>query len=140
MGQAALFTPPAIHKSNIVIFPQYLAKNRLRNFAKTIQATFTIDKDGLVTLVNDVLEFHYQIFHKHIQLVEISLNSTSLIDAGRCLEFIRYESYLLQKPIYSAEMDDATLHFLQDQGFRLIDDEERHEVYGGFWEGERRKA
>jgi hypothetical protein len=141
MGQAALFSPPPIHSSNIVIFPQYLAKNRLKNFVKAIGATYTTDKEGLVTILGDLLEFHFKTFHKHIELVEISVGPALMLDAQRCIEFIRYESYLLQKPIYCETQDQETLTFLKEQGFRIIvDEEERQDILSAFWEKSLLKA
>ena len=141
MGNAALFTPPAIHKTNIVILPRYLAKSRLKTFVKSIKGKYTVDKDGLVTIMNDSIEFHFKSFNKHLELVELTTDPENLEEAQRCVEFLRYESYLLQKNIYCETEEEATLSFLCQQGFRRITEQaEKEEVCSSFWENERIKA
>lgn len=140
MGQAALFTPPPIHRTNLVIFPQYLLRSRLKQFCKLIKGKYIRDEEGLITLMNDVLEFHFKTFHRHIELEEVTYTPKSIPDAIRCLEFLKYESYLLQKPIYYSGQEPVLKEFLEGQGFRLLNEEERQEVYEGFWEKEMQKV
>lgn len=141
MGQAALFIPPTIHRTNMVLFPKYLQKSRVKQFCKSIQGNFMSNQEGLMTVVNDVLEFHYKIYNRHIELEEITYTPKSIPDALRCLEFLKYESYLLQKPIYWSQDDSRFSRFLEEQGFRLLTDEqERREIYEGFWEQETQKV
>ncbi len=140
MGQAALFTPPSIHKTNMVLFPQYLQRSRVKQFCKSIQGKFISNQEGLMTMVNDVLEFHYKVYHRHIELEEITYTPKSIPDALRCLEFLKYESYLLQKPIYWNQHDSRIELFLKEQGFRvLVDEKERREIYEEFWEQQAQK-
>lgn len=140
MGQAALFTPPSIHKRNLVILPKYLLSSRLKQFCKLIKGKYTRNEEGLITVMNDVLEFQYKTFHQHIQLEEITYTPKSIPDAIRCLEFIKYESYLLQKPVYCVHQDPLIREFLKEQGFRLLNEEERQEIYETFWEKEPQKV
>lgn len=140
MGQAALFTPPPIHKTNLVILPKYLLRSRLKQFSKLIKGKYIKNDEGLITVMNDVLEFHFKTYHRHIELEEITYTPKSILDSIRCLEFLKYESYLLQKPIYYAGQEPILREFLKDQGFRLLDEEERLEVYEGFWERETEKV
>ncbi|MBP1930729.1 hypothetical protein [Ammoniphilus resinae] len=141
MGQAALFTPPTIHKSNVVLFPNYLTRSRLKGFAKTLKGSYTTNSEGLVTIVNDLIEFHYKSYNKHIELVDLTATPAAIPDAVRCLEFLRYESYLLQKPIFCHLQDPSLLPLLREQGFRIIDDEEEQsEVYSNFWDYELQKV
>ena len=99
-GHALLFNPPPIHKSNFVLFPNYLQYSRLKNFCKALEGKFTTNHDGLVTIMNDLVEFHYNIYNQHLEILELTLEPLSVNDAKRCLDFLKYESYLLQKPIY----------------------------------------
>ncbi|RXT15053.1 hypothetical protein [Ammoniphilus sp. CFH 90114] len=140
MGQAGIFTPPPIHRSNMVIFPQYFQKSRIKQFIKTIQGQYTSNKDGLVTVVNDHFELHYQVYHRHIDLSELNVLPKALPDATRCLEFLKYESYLLQKPIYANNIENDLRHFFETHGFRMLDEEEKTEIYEGFWQKEPLKA
>ena len=140
MGQAALFTPPPIHKTNLVILPKYLLRSRLKQFCKLIQGKYIKNEEGLITVMNDVLEFHFKTYYRHIELEEVTYTAKSLPDAIRCLEFLKYESYLLQKPIYYAGQEPILREFLKEHGFRLLDEEERLEVYEGFWEKETYKV
>jgi len=140
MGQAALFTPPPIHKTNLVIFPQYLLRSRLNQFCKLIKGKYIKNDEGLITVMNDVLEFHFKTYHRHIELEEITYTPKSIPDAIRSLEFLKYESYLLQKPIYYSGQEPILQEFLREQGFRVLDEEERLEVYEGFWEKETYKV
>lgn len=136
MGQAGLFTPPPIHSSNMVIFPQYFQRSRLKQFIKSIQGQYTANRDGLVTVVNEHFELHYQIYHRHIDLAELNVKPKAMPDASRCLEFLKYESYLLQKPIYASHIEKDLIGFFQTQGFRILDAEEKAEVYESFWQKE----
>ena len=140
MGQAGLFTPPPIHKSNMVIFPQYFQKNRIKQFVKTIQGQSNTNRDGLITVINDHFELHYQLYHKHIDLAEFHVSPKAIPDAARCLEFLKYEAYILQKPIYASSIDAALQEFFVTQGFRMLSEEERTEVYEGFWQKEPQNA
>jgi len=140
MGQAALFTPPPIHKANLVILPKYLLRSRLKQFCRLIKGKYIKNDEGLITIMNDILEFHFKAFHRHIELEEITYTPISIPDSIRCLEFLKYESYLLQKPIYYAGQEPVLSEFLKEQGFRILDEEERLEVYEGFWERETQKA
>lgn len=141
MGQAAIFIPPAIHRTNMVLFPKYLQNSRVKHFCKSIQGTFTSNQEGLITIVNDMLEFHYKTYHQHMELEEITYTPKSIPDALRCLEFLKYESYLLQKPIYWSQNDARITQFLKEQGFRILEDEEeRREIYEGFWEKQTQKV
>ncbi|RKD24150.1 hypothetical protein BEP19_07010 [Ammoniphilus oxalaticus] len=140
MGQAALFTPPPIHKTNLVIFPNYLLKNRLKQFCKLIDGEFTKNEAGLITIMNNSLEFHFKTYNKHLELEEMTYTPRSMLDSIRCLEFIKYESYLYQKPIYVTDLSPTLAAFLKEHGFRMLDEEEKQEVFEGFWEKEAQKV
>jgi hypothetical protein len=134
MGQAVLFTPPPIHKSNVVVLPAYFQQKRLKQFVKSIEGTYITNNEGLITVVNDTLEFHYKVYNRHIELIELTCTPSALPDTNRCLEFLKYESYLLQKPVYFTTSVKELVSTLVDQGFRLIEDElERSELYQQFW-------
>lgn len=134
-GHALLFNPPPIHKSNFVLFPNYLQYSRLKNFCKALEGKFTTNHDGLVTIMNDLVEFHYNIYNQHLEILELTLEPLSVNDAKRCLDFLKYESYLLQKPIYLSIKGPNGIDFYKEQGFRhLMNEEEREEIYQGFWE------
>lgn len=140
MGQAALFTPPPIHRTNLVILPNYLLKSRLKQFCKLIDGEYAKSDDGLITVMNDYLEFHFKTFHRYIELTELTLNDQSKLDAVRCLEFIKYESYLFQKPVYASDLTETFSAFLKEHGFRILNAEEDREARESFWELDKQKA